>query len=167
MPGKGSKVGGSRGWAGSGCSPLAAARRAAGAALPLPGTRAGTRRCLLHRKGQQHRAELCPRKPKAGQRVPFALLLREIRSNPRSAVKHDAEKLTAITPALDPFRAIYKHWVTNPPHTAGGRSRQGFPFSLPPPFCMRRWEVGSCTYFLQATAAMGGGTEQHGQAGHR
>lgn len=42
----------------------------------------------------------------AGWWVPFVLLRREIKSNPWSAVEHDAEKLTPITSALDHFRAI-------------------------------------------------------------
>lgn len=94
----------------------------AGAVLPL----ARTRWCLLHHRGWQHG----PCKLKAGHLVPFVQFSRKIKSNPWSTVKRSTERLTRITPALDPFQAIYKHWLTNPPCVAGGRSRDFFT-SLP------------------------------------
>lgn len=105
--------------------------------------------CLLHHRGWQHRAKPCCCKLKAGHPVPFIQLLREIKSNPWWTVKRSAEKLTLITPALDPFRAIYKHWLSNLPCVAGGRSR-GFSPLLSHLYFVQIWcEIGSCTSFLQ------------------
>lgn len=115
-----------------------------------------TRWCLLHHRGWQHRAKPCPCKLKAGHLVPFVQLLREIKSNPWSTVESSAEKLTPITPALDPFRAIYKHWLTNPPWVAGGRSRNFSPLLSHLHFVQIWCETGSCTCFHQVTVARSG-----------
>jgi len=146
-----------QGWAGRGSSLLGAARRVAGAVLPLPGTCVRTRRCLLRHRTRQHGAKLCPCKPKAGWWVPFVLLLREIEGNPRSATKPDAEQLEPIIPPLDSFRAIYKHWLINPsPHGQGKEQAGVSPPLFPPPICRRTWAIGSSISFLQVTAARSG-----------
>lgn len=52
-------------------------------------------------------------------------------------------------------RFINTGWLILPKQPGEGAGRI-FRSSLPPPFCKRKWEVGSCTYYLRMTEARSG-----------